>query len=269
MVRLICFTLLLLFAPGIVSANVMFEGYSVIEVGSARLGFVVQRYEFDDKKKQFTSTYLIKTKDVTESLKAVANDKFQPISYQYTSKTGDQVKMIDAKFKNNMMVGTIGDGKTSKKISRKLEGGVFLSSFLGYLMLQKGIGVGKNFVYKAVAEEDGEVFPGEAWIKEETQYNGHKAYKIENKFKNSGFTSFVTPRGEVLATASDDSNLRTELKSRANDATSGFVVPTETLKILFGSVPVGATHSLAKVVNGKSAVQSQPQTTDLNSSSGP
>src|SRR6478736_1577188 len=83
-------------APLVSNAAVLFEGYSKINANDAHIGYVVSRYEFDDKKKQFISTYFIKTgkgpTETTESLKAFADSELAPISYEYTSLSGKESK---------------------------------------------------------------------------------------------------------------------------------------------------------------------------------
>ncbi|MGE0764321.1 MAG: hypothetical protein AB7N80_13655 [Bdellovibrionales bacterium] len=230
-------------------AEVMFEGYSIIRSGTTPIGYTIQRYEFDAKKKQFTATSFLKTNatggDLTESLKAVANDKFQPVSYQYVTKTGDKAKMIDAKFAKDKMTGTRTDGKTPHPISVAVKKGTFLSTFLGYLMLQNGLKAEKKFVYSAIAEEDGAAYSGEALIKNEEDYRGQKAYRVVNNFKGTEFISFVTAKGEVLGTTSPLQNISTELVANPAEATKGFILPNDTLKILFGAVPTGKVNVLA------------------------
>lgn len=253
-------------------AEVMFEGYSVIRTGTTAIGYTIQRYEFDAKKKQFTSTSYLKTNEaggnITESVKAVANDKFQPISYQYTTKIGEQLKMIDAKFKKDEMTGTVSDGKNKQTLKVKLKKGTFLSTFLGYLMLQSGYKADKKFSYSAVAEEDGGSYTGEAYIKGEEDYKGQKVFRILNNFKGTQFVSFVTAKGEVMGTQSPLQNLSTELVANPAEATKGFVVPSDTLKILFGTVPTGKTNVFSKKTIDLPAQTTQPAAKGANDSSG-
>lgn len=231
-------------------ADVIFEGYAKINAGSKQIGYYVQRYEFDPKKKQFISLNFIRTNpaggDITESLKAVANDKFQPVSYQYTSKVGDRVKVIDAEFKGKTMNFIVSDGASKNTFTRKLPEGTFLSTFLQYLMLQNGYKVGKKFVYSAISEEDGEVHQGEALIKEEMKLNDVDGFRVLNQFKNSQFISFITPKGEVLGTVSPLQDISTELVSRPEEAITGQMVQNKTLSLLFGKVPEGKKNILAK-----------------------
>lgn len=244
-------------------AEIMFEGYYKVMRGASRVGFFIQRYEFDINKKQFTSTYFIQMnssegdsstipKVISESLKAIADDKFQPISYQYTVTTPQLIKTIDAKFEGVIMKALVSQKdpgshsqSPSQTLTKKIPKGTFLSTFLGYLMLQKAYSVGKKFNYSAVAEEDAESYDGEAFIKDEQTFLNKKVFRILNTFKSIQFISFVTEKGEVLGTQSPLQNISTELVQKANDATQGFVLPASTLKLLFGKVPVGTTHSLA------------------------
>lgn len=243
------------------TAEVMFEGYSTVRSGQTTIGYTILRYEFDAKKKQFTSTSFLKTNaagnNVTESLKAVSNDKFQPISYSYTTKVGDTIKTIDAKFANNEMTATVGDGKTSQKVKVPVKKGTFLSTFLGYLMLQNGYKIDKKFTYSAIAEEDGAAYSGEAFIKAEEDFKGQKTFRILNTFKGAEFVSFVNPKGEVIGTVSPLQDISTELMATAAEATKGMVVPSDALKTLFGSVPAGKVNSLANKANTLSAVPAE------------
>lgn len=70
------------------AGEIMFEGYYKVELEQKPIGFAIQRYEYDDKTKNFTSTYFLKVnlggQTRQESLKAVSNDKFHPISFSYT-----------------------------------------------------------------------------------------------------------------------------------------------------------------------------------------
>lgn len=250
------------------NAEIMFEGYSAVRSGSTPIGYTILRYEFDAKKKQFTSTSFLKTNaagnNVTESLKAVSNDKFQPISYSYTTKVGDTVKIIDAKFTNNEMNATISDGKNIQKVKVPVKKGTFLSTFLGYLMLQNGYKVDKKFTYSAIAEEDGAAYSGEAFIKAEEDFKGQKTFRILNKFKGAEFISFVNPKGEVIGTVSPLQDISTELMATPAEATKGLVVPADALKTLFGSVPSGKTNSVASKVSQLTPTKSPAPSVPIN-----
>lgn len=244
-------------------ADVLFEGYAKINAGDRHVGFFIQRYEFDPKKKIFTSTYFIKTDsaggDITESLKAQANEKFEPMNYTYTSKVGPAIKTVDAKFnlKKNQMSLSVSDGASKKNTTHTLEKGTFLSTFLQYLMLHNGYSVGKKFSYNAIAEEDGLARVGEAFIKEETKLGDQNGFRILNKFKDSEFVSVVTPKGEVLGTASPVQDISTELVKNSADATKGIQYSEKTLRILFGGLPEGKVNVLW--VTSKKPTPTQPE----------
>lgn len=244
------FLSLVFFSINVWAKQTLFDGYYRLTLGNKPIGYMVQVYEYDDKKKTFHTTYFLKTNklggDIQESLKATSNNKFEPISYAYTSKSGKTVKTIDATFKGEIMKLVITDGKMKRDETYKIPKGTFLSSFLGYLMLQKGVSVNKKFAYKAVAEEEGNSYDGEAWVKEKTEHLGLPSFRILNKFKGSQFISFMSEKGEVLGTSSPENNLVSQLMPTPAEATKGFLVPNQTLNLLFGKVPTGNVNSLHK-----------------------
>ena len=245
---LVFFSTLFTFIP--LKAETMFEGYYKIRLGGVPAGFIVQKYEFDNKKKQFFSTYYIKTNalagNITESLKAVCNDKFEPVTYQYTSKTGESIKTIDATFKGNRMKALVSDGKMGNKIDREIPSGTFLSTFLAYMMLSRGISNNKVYSYAAIAEEDGNVYNGKAMIQDTSKEFPFPTYKVLNEFKGTKFVSMMSEKGEVLGTKSPVQNIETELVKIPAEATHGFQIDTKSLRLLFGSIPTGKVNELGK-----------------------
>lgn len=231
-------------------AQVLFEGYYKILVGNSHVGYTVQKYEYDKKKQQYISIYYIKTNELggnlTESLKAYSNKKLQPISYQYTSQKGSELKTIDATFKNENMNLKISNGKVSNTSKSKIKKGTFLSTFLGYLMLKNGISKGKKFTYNAIAEEEGKSYGGESLIESEHKGKAKNitAYKIYNKYKNMNFISLINERAEVISTTSPLQKVSTELVKTPADATSGFTLNNKHLTALFGSIPAGKINYL-------------------------
>ncbi len=232
------------------SADVMFEAYYIIKTAGVKSGYVVERYSFDKATKSFESVYYIRTGpdfgNATESLKATANDKFEPLSYQYTTQTPAGLKSIDAKFNKNKITYVVSDGKKATTVLREMQPGTFLSTFLTYLMLSKGISEGKKFNYNAIAEEDGETYKGTAFIQSKTKEKDLDAFIVLNEFKGARFVARMTPRAEVLGTKSAAQNLETELVANASQATDGFVLDTKHMNLLFGQVPVGRTNQLVK-----------------------
>ncbi len=237
-------------------ADVLFEGYSKVNSGKDAVGYIVQRYEFDKSKHQFSTvafTHLgAKAGNSNESMKAVCNDRFEPLSFSYTLQSKDKSKTIDGSFAKGMMTLKISEGGYLQTKKVKLDKGTFLSSFLGYLMLQNGFKVGKKFQYSAIAEEDGTVETGHALIEKEEPYHDNPAFKIMNEFKETQFTSWVTARGEILATESKAQGISTELVKDPKDATKDQVVPNSTLSLLFGKVPEGHANILSHPVSKNS-----------------
>lgn len=234
------FTLLFSFLslfPLVANAETLFDGQYKVLQNDKHVGYLLQRYTFDKNKKTFSMVYFLKTNkqggDITESLKATCKDTFAPISYQYTSQTGGKIKLIDAEVKGKKIHGTITEGKKKIQVTNDLSEGVFLSSFLSYLMLQNGLKVGKNFSYNAIAEEDLATLKGEAKIEGEEKQQEQNTFRIKNTFKDATFVAFVTAKGEVLKTESKDLGLATVRVASVEEATKGQHVPKQIIKNLF------------------------------------
>lgn len=233
-------------------ADVLFEGYSKVTSGGVHIGYIITRYEFDQKKKQFIATTFLRTNqlggDLTESLKAFSTPDFKPLSYNYTTLSGKKVKTIDAKFEKGKMFATIKDGQKVERVAKEMPKGTFLSSVLAYVMLNSkdGFKAGTKYNYDAVAEEDAAVNKGIAIVKNPEDYNGIKVSKVLNEFKNGKFISYVTDHAEVIATKSPVEGIGTELVAQPSQATNGLPVPAAVLKQLFGEVPTGQKNSVSK-----------------------
>jgi hypothetical protein len=242
----------LLFVSTFSFAEILFEGYSKIVSGGVHIGYSINRYEFDNKKKEFISISFLKTNElggnITESLKAVAKDDLTPISYSYTTLIGNMPKTIDAKFSKGKMTAVVKDGEKISKINRDLPKGSFLSTFLAYVILKspKGMQLDTRYDYQAVAEEDAMIQKGIALIKSQEESNGLKAYRILNEFKATKFVSLVTEKGEILSTKSPVQSIATELVPQPTMATNGLPIPTGLLKQLFSEVPLGVKNEIAK-----------------------
>lgn len=232
-----------------VQADAIFEGYYKVISGGVSVGYVIQRYEYNAKKKQFKAISLLKTNtlggNITESLVAKATNSFTPISYQYTGKTGDKLSTIDATFNKNVMKAVVSDGKIANTVTKKLPKGTFLSTFLAYLMLNKGYAVGKKFDYSAISEEDGEPYNGQAMVHSEVVAKGQKGFKILNKFKGVRFVAYINRKAEVIKTKSPLQQISTELVATPAEATKGHTVPHKIIRKLFGHIPLGQVNTLS------------------------
>lgn len=261
MKRIIC-TLLLCFGPVHALANeVMFEGYYKVELENKPIGYVIQRYEFDTKLHRFHSVSFQRLKlggkIIQESLKAEANDKFQPISYQYTSQVDTEIKIIDATFKGEVMKLMITDGKkTARNETYKIPKGTFLSTFLVYIMMQKKLNLNEAFKYSAVAEEEGSSYYGKSWFESKEDKGAYVLFRVLNSFKSEKFVSNLAAipdpknpdhyiKGEVMATNSPMKNVTTKLMAKPSEATEGQLVPNKILFTLFGNMPTGTLNLAA------------------------
>ena len=232
----------------------MFEGYYRITASNKPIGYSIQRYSYNDKKKQFTSKYYVRAKSpagtLTETLTAVANNQFHPVSYQYTSQVGSKVTSIDAHFKltksNVAMTYTVNNGKQQQTFTKTISRDVFLSTFQVYLMLQKGLKAGTKFNFKAISEEDGEVRDGQAMVKNEPGFEDKGILRVLTKFKGIQSVANVNVKGEVIIAESPVQKIRQVLVPVPAEATKGFQFDTKAIKYVFGSIPTGQINQMVK-----------------------
>ncbi len=247
-----------------VRADVLFEGYAKVLSGEEHIGYVVSRYEFDAKKKQFTSVYFLKTgkgpTETTESLKAFADENLTPISYEYTSLAGKDSKIIDAKFKNGTLSAVVKSSGKVSRVERKIPKGTFLSTFLVYLMLKskEGLRSETNYEYQAIAEEDAAIHKGQALVGKEETFNGFKVFKILNTFKDIKFLSYVNERGEVLGTNALGQGITTELVATPSEAIGAIPYSASILSTLFNKVPAGEANVVSRQKKLKEKESSAP-----------
>jgi len=252
---------LLFFSPALTHAlDIIFEGYYKITHEKAHIGYTIQRYGYDPKTKTFEVITFTRVAlggvTTTESLKAVANDKLEPLSYQYTTQAGDQIKLIDGKFKPQVMeLKTTTDGKVAKNETYKIPEKTFLSVFVVLRLLQQELTPNPTpLKYSAVAEEEGSSFWGTLTIEKQSVTGDLATFLIRNRFRDETWIAQLVgkPLGkldpskpnrfsrlEVFATESPEQNLRVELVDSPDQATKDQTLPNKTLIALFGNVPSG------------------------------
>lgn len=223
------------------NADVIAEAWYQVQSANVHIGFYVARYEYDPKKRQFSSKSFLKTSpaggNITESLVAYSDEGMKPISYQYTSLSGDAAKTIDAKFSKGKASIVITDKGIKKTESYSLPSGSFLSAHLPLMLIKKGVSVGKNFSYKAVAEEDGKVYDGKAFIKETKKLGQKELFRILNTFKGTKFVSLMDKTGAIVATKAPLLGITTNAQPDQKSAAGNISVPLKSLKKIFGSLP--------------------------------
>jgi hypothetical protein len=218
---------------------------------------------------------------VMESIKAVSDQNLSPISYEYTTlvtengkpvtkniqatfklhklskkEQADQQRQLDLEAKKLnkkadrapseilKMTATVNDSGKKTKVLEDLPKGTFLSYFLVYLMLKSksGIQTDSEYKYQAIAEEKPKLVDGIAIVRSEEDYMGIKSYKIENRFNEQKFVSYVTDKGHVIGVVNPSQSIETLLVAKPAEATSEFNIPTSILKNLFGDIPLGVTN---------------------------
>lgn len=234
------------------SAAILFEGWSKVLISGKHVGYVIQRYDFDEKKKEFRSTHFLKTNadsgGLTESLAARADASFKPIAYQYTNVVSGKPTLIDATFKGDKMTAVVTEGKAKKTLTNTLPKGTFLSAFLGYVMLQgkEGLKKGVKYEYQGILEESALISNGEAYIAEEETVSGIPVFRILNTINGSKFISLATHKAEILGTVSPSVGVQTVLVPTMEEAVAGLSVNNQALTQLFGSMPKGKDNEIAR-----------------------
>ncbi len=258
MIRNLC--LVILFFSPLLWADILHEGWYKVESTGVHVGYVVMRTEYLPNKKQFRLTQFLKTNEaggnIVESLQAISNQNFKPISYQYRSVSAGKPKTIDAVVKNNVLQATINEEGQTKSANFSLTKGSFFSSFLTQMILKNGLSVGNVYDYTAIAEEEAVEAKGRAEVKELTKYQGNEAFRIINDFKQSRFNSFLSAKGMAFATHAPLHGLRTSLMPSRSAATANIPVNFDNIKALFGNVPG------AEKITKKEMLQ-QPKATTL------
>jgi len=239
----------------VASEEIMFEGYYKITASDKPIGYTVQRYTYNSKSQQFTSKYYVYAKSpagqVTESLTAVADNQFHPVSYKYTAVVGKALSSIDAQFKKQkqkqgwLMTYTAANGQQNQSFQKSISSDVFLSTFQVYLMLQKGLKPETKLNFSAISEEDGEVQPGEALVKIEPGFEGKGIYRVLTKFKGIMSIANVNAKGEVIIAQSPVQKIQQTLVSVPAEATNGFPFDQKAIRYVFGDIPRGKVNQLA------------------------
>lgn len=244
--------LVVLFYSCLTSAEVLFEGYYKLTLGTEHIGYIIQRYELESASKTFSSVNFVLTKTAeattSESLSAKANTKLEPLSYQYTRLEGTKSKAIDAIVKKNKLVLKIVENGKAQPREVGINNKVFFSTFLAHLMLKNpnGISVGNKFSYEAIAEEDGTVEKGEVFVKEQVKEKGLQTFRTLNTFKKEQFVNWVNIKGESIKTEVPGLNLRAELMADPKQAYGTLPFNQSTIQLLFGKIPEGKINMLSK-----------------------
>lgn len=264
----------LLFANPLWAANkVLFEGYYKIVSEGEHVGYTIQRYEIDPDKKQFISTYYLRTNakggNISESLKAYATETLKPLKYQYTSLQGSVSKTIDANVRKNkknedVLQLKVNENGKLRVSETKLDSKSFFSTFMVYLVLQakEGLKAGVKYDFTAdqgIAEEDGKGSAGYVFISSEEKMEGINTFKTLYNFKNVEYVNYITNEGQSLQSIALKLNLSAILVADPNTATAGQTFNPKSIALLFGDTPKGLTNVLSS--QPKKSTSSTPTST--------
>jgi hypothetical protein len=239
------FTFLALIAMGLsAQSEVLQEGWYKVTVGGQHAGYIVQRYEFDAKTKQFKSAYFMKTSalggDFSESLTATSTEALEPISFRHLFVSAKETKSTEGEFSKGVMTYKVTAGDKVTSSQKQLKKGTFLSTFTTFLVLQNkagGLKIGNNYRYTAIAEEDAIAYAGEAYVAGTEDYQGQKVFRVLNTFKNSKFISLLSSQGVTLKVKSPADSLEMTLTNTRAEAVGNLPLSEKSIEAIFGTMP--------------------------------
>ena len=218
-------------------------GYKILSEQNKTIGFLVQRYEFDNETEKFKHIYYLQRAtangDIKESLVAEAAQNLSPIRYTFTSYSDSHSKTVEAQFTEQVMTVTITENEKKTSLQQRISEGTFLSSFLIYLILQNKLAVNSNYQYIAVLEREASLLTGKATVPEETTLNGFKAFKVINTVEETNDVQYITSSGILLKR--EGANFTLERAQNIIDIMTPMNPPLHQLNMLFsGKLPEGA-----------------------------
>lgn len=218
-------------------------GYKILSEQNKTVGFLVQRYEFDNETKKFKHIYYLQRTtpngDIKESLVAEAAENLRPIQYTFTTYSDSHSKTVEAQFTEQVMTVTITEGERKTSFQKRIPEGTFLSSFLIYLIVQNKLAVNSNYQYVAILEREASLSNGRATVPEETTLNESKAFKVVNTFEETNDVQYITSSGILLKREGAD--LTYERAQNIMDIMTPMNPPLHQLNMLFsGKLPEGA-----------------------------
>lgn len=235
------------------NSKILQEGWFKVLSGGAHVGYLAQRFEYNDKKKQYSTLYFLKTSalggNIIESLDARVDEKFNPISFKFSTTNDKETKIIDALVTKGMdlKIDQVINGK-KESLTKKVPKGTFLSSFLVFMIMRNGgLKVGNNYQYSAIAEEDASIHKGEAFVSATQKVAGIDTFRVLNSFKETRFISSVSPLGEVISTRAPVESIETVQVGNIDHAVGSIPLAEKSLKALFGDLPKPSALFAAKV----------------------
>ncbi len=264
MVRQLLVFFVALLAGGFSGASTqsLSDGLYRMTLDGAHVGYVIQRYEYDTEKGEFISTFFRRSAEpggiLTESLKARANSRFEPLAYEYRWSLGSAQRHIQAQFTGRQMTAQFQERgpeseppESQRQVSLEIPEKAFLSTFLSLLMHQQGLSLEKLFNYQVVLEEEARIASGQARVASRQEQKGHKGqtvFVVEHNLKVKGpeaasaplstpYRSHITPEGLLLKTELPVQRLVLEKVEQKPMALGSLELPIEQVQNLFGSLP--------------------------------
>lgn len=242
-------------------AEVLFDGFYKVALNGQHVGYMITQYEYLSSSKNFKmSNYLVLGNGagpLQQSVTSTANEKFEPLSFQFTSlskdaQNGALTKSLDVQFVKKArefeLKGESRENGKSKPFKGKAPLFTMLSNFLTYKLYSSPTGISTKTIYdyNAVAEEDGAPSKGTATVLKQISHKNQKVYQIKNDFKGDTWMNLVNTKGETLQFENQQSGLSAELVLDPKEAVQSLPYNLNVIKTVFGDIPKGIKNSLSK-----------------------
>jgi|GEM_PF-5413432 len=258
-------------------AHIIFEGYYRIEVKGVHRGYVIQRHEYDEAKKERTMSYFVWRKDegnITQSgVKAVSREDLRPLRYSLYEYINGKSTITNGTFGPKNLVVTKLDGRTNKVIEAPdpiaIPPIAIFSSYITQILAKSypaDYKDGLYIAYMGFAEENMQFNDGTIRILRSNPFENQMIYQVLSTFMNEDIELFTFRSGEMLGSRSDNLDSVTYLTANKEEAVGDFKLATEAIKKIFGDVPHGATNNpvgqSGGKINAKEVIKFFPKVTD-------
>lgn len=255
-------------------------GSSIEAPQTEHVGFLFNRYSYDNKAKQFQLLQVSRLVGAnglenTEVINATTDEDFRPITYEYTNSVGRDTKMLSSIVAGNKMRIVTRFRGTMTTDTIELPQRIFLSEFLIFVMMRNKLGLKEYSAqsYDAIAAQDGRVYHGETSVGKAVDFaKGVKAIPVTTQFRSAKYLAYVTDTGKILKVEQSGldgtKGLQIELVETDLDAVGSLNVPNDVLIRLFGGRFLNKKWTQTIKVNSAKDLSKSSATQNISRSEG-
>lgn len=253
MIQLSLLLFALIAAPA-VQARTLFEGYYRIEVKGQHRGYVIQRHEYDETKKERIMTYYIWRKDegvvAQTGVRAVSSENLRPSKYTLFEWLNGNSSLTTGTFGPKSLQLTKHDGLTKKVIdapeSVPVPSETIFSSYITQVLAKanpEAYKDGLNISFTGFSEESAQFDQGQIKILRSNPFANQMIYQVLSTFENEDIELFTFRNGELLGSRNALLDSVTYLTPSKELALGEFKMEAASVKKVFGDIPHGATNN--------------------------